>query len=79
MGNDRLQQQAKAQALAQPFVYPFVDKKQLADDIIEEWAEGDPDRLKAKGNVDEMLQAVMSNPSQTKGASVGAPSPEKMN
>lgn len=74
MGNDRQHTMMRYQMLTQPFVYPFVDQKQLADDIIEEYSEGDPDRLKGKGqpsgNVNDMMSAVMG-----KGGSAGGGQP----
>ena len=72
MGNDRATTMARYNMLTQPFVYPFTDQKQVADDIIDEFADGDPDRLKSKGqqpmgNVNDMLSAV--------GGSGGTPTP----
>lgn len=49
MGNDRQQKILKYQMLTQQFVYPFTDQKAVADEVIEEFSEGDPDRLKSKG------------------------------
>lgn len=58
MGNNKQEKLLKYQMLTQQFVYPFVDKKQLADEVIEEFSEGDPDRLKSK-MTEEMMNAVM--------------------
>lgn len=54
-GNDRQAKILKYQMLTQQFVYPFTDQKQVADDVIEEFSEGDPDRLKAKQDNSAMM------------------------
>lgn len=61
MGNDRQQKILKYQMLTQQFVYPFTDQKAVADDVIEEFSDGDPDRLKSKGQdgAQGMMSAVM--------------------
>lgn len=65
IGNDRQQMISRYQMLTQPFVYPFIDQKALADDVIEEFSDGDPDRLKSKGqpqgggNVNDLMKSVM--------------------
>lgn len=60
MGNDRQQKLLKYQMLTQQFVYPFTDPKAVADDVIEEFSDGDPDRLKSKNNgAQSMMGAVM--------------------
>lgn len=66
MGNDRQQKILKYQMLTQQFVYPFTDQKQVADDVIEEFSDGDPDRLKTKGQggANAMMGAVMGQPGQ---------------
>lgn len=61
MGNDRQVKLLKYQMLTQQGVYPYVDAKALADDVIEEFSDGDPDRLKSKntqGGANAMMQAV---------------------
>lgn len=60
MGNDRQQKILKYQMLTQQFVYPFTDQKQVADDVIEEFSDGDPDRLKSKGQggANAMMQGM---------------------
>jgi len=83
MGNDRTQKILKYQMLTQQFVYPFTDQKQVADDVIEEFSDGDPDRLKAKQQqgsaVDGMMNAVggggadQGGPSETNTPSVPSP------
>lgn len=74
MGNDRQQKILKYQMLTQQFVYPFTDQKQVADDVIEEFSEGDPDRLKAKNTgANMMMQGMgMAPPGQQ---TPGIPSP----
>lgn len=62
MGNDRQEKILKYQMLTQQFVYPFTDQKEVANDVIEEFSDGDPDRLKAKqqaNGVHDMMSAVM--------------------
>lgn len=60
MGNDRQQKLLKYQMLTQQFVYPFTDQKAVADDVIEEFSDGDPDRFKTKGNAgaNSMMSAI---------------------
>ena len=60
MGNDRQQKILKYQMLTQQFVYPYTDPKAVADDVIEEFSDGDPDRLKAKGDggANGMMSAI---------------------
>jgi hypothetical protein len=77
MGNDRQQKILKYQMLTQQFVYPFTDQKAVADDVIEEFSDGDPDRLKTKGQpqgANAMMGAVMGGgaPGQS---TPGIPSP----
>lgn len=71
MGNDRQQKILKYQMLTQQFVYPFTDQKAVADDVIEEFSDGDPDRLKAKqqGGAQGVMSAVMG------GGAPGQPTP----
>lgn len=90
MGNKRQEMITRSQMLSQPFVYPFVDKKELADSIIEDFSSGDPDRFKMKGsggmggNVNDLLSSIMGNNTgggnQGMGNSGGGvPSPLNMN
>lgn len=89
LGNDRQQTMTRYAMLTAPFVYPFVDQKALADDVIEEFADGDPDRLKSKsqqgGNVNDMMKAVMggnaggnAGGANTPQNQTGAPTPSPM-
>lgn len=63
IGNDRQQTILRYQMLTQPFVYPFTDQKALADDVIEEFSDGDPDRFKSQGqpqgSPDQMMKSIM--------------------
>lgn len=66
MGNDRQQTILRYQMLTQPFVYPFTNQQALADDVIEEFSDGDPDRLKkgqqaGGGSVNDMMNSVMGS------------------
>lgn len=81
MGNDRNQKIVAFQMLTDPRVAPFTDQKNVIDDfVIDEFGDGDPDRYRAKGNVNDMMASVMGqNPQpQTQntistGGMVGAP------
>lgn len=87
LGNDRQNKILRYQMLTQQFVYPYTDPKAVADDVIEEFSDGDPDHLKAKpqtggqtGGVNGMMSAVMGQPGQAKpgappGATPSVPSP----
>ena len=61
MGNNKLRKLTSFNILTDPRVLPFTDQKAVADDIIEEFSPGDPDRFKAKGNVNDLMSAVMGN------------------
>lgn len=58
-GNDRMRKLASFQILTDPRIAPFTDPKAVADDVIEEFSTGDPDKFKAKANVNDMMGAVM--------------------
>lgn len=73
MGNDRQQKLLKYQMLTQQFVYPYTDPKAVADEVIEEFSDGDPDRLKAKGNPQGGAQGMMS--AVMGGGAPGQPTP----
>lgn len=86
MGNSRLRKLAAFQMFTNPIVAPFVDMKNVVDDfVIEEFSEGDPDRYKIKGDVTDMMSAIMggkpsplSSALPNQGAMVGAPQKELM-
>ena len=74
MGNNRLQKLAAFQMLTDPRVVPYTNQKAVVEDfVIEEYAEGDPDRYKAQEGMNEMMQAVMSM--QGQGGNKNAPLP----
>lgn len=77
LGNDRTQKLLKYQMLTQQFVYPFTDQKQVADDVIEEFSDGDPDRLKGKqqGGAGAMMDAAMGGNPAGPAAPPGQPTP----
>lgn len=70
MGADKIQKDANFARLTNPFVYPFVDGKALAEQVIEDSSDGDPDKLKKKEDQGQgdMLSAIMGN-------KAGVPSP----
>lgn len=68
LGNKKQKKMIAFQMFANPVVSPYVDMKEVVDEfIIEEYADGDPDRFKIKGNVNQMMGAVMGG---------GAPNPQ---
>lgn len=56
-GADSQRKVMRLQMLKDEVVYPFVDGKALADSVIEEWSDGDPDKYKKK---EEELNAMMN-------------------
>lgn len=77
MGNSRLQKMAAFQMLTDPRVAPFTDQKNVVDDfVIEEFSDGDPDRYKAKGNVNDAMSAVMGQGQPGQGQP-GQPQPKQ--
>ena len=66
MGVDRQQKELQFQKMTSQFVYPFVDGKELANSIIEEYSEGGPDKFKKK---EDMLNQIMLQPEAGVGAS----------
>lgn len=59
-GMDKQQKIQKLQMLKDPAVYPFVDAQALANEVIEEWSESDPEKLKKKGDqLGAMMGGVM--------------------
>lgn len=72
VGLNRDQKMDDIKMLTLPFVYPYVDPKALAMEVIEEYGGDNPDRLKAKQ--DPMMQAAQGGaPDQQ--ANPGAPVP----
>lgn len=67
LGNKKQKKMLAFQMFANPVVSPYVDMKEVVDEfIIEPFTDGDPDRFKIKGNVNQMMGAVMggSTPNQ---------------
>ena len=64
MGNNRMRKLTSFQILTDPRVAPFTDPKAVADDIIEEFSIGDPDKFKAKQTVDvnALMSSIVGNP-----------------
>ncbi len=60
MGADRQERVLAFNMMTDPRVAPFTDQKAVANDfVIEEFGGDDPDKYKAKGNPNEMLNAIM--------------------
>ena len=74
MGADKIEKDEAFNKLINPFVYPFVDPEQLAHDVIEDYSDGDPDRLKRKQGQEELLASLMG---QAEPSAQGKPLPVK--
>ena len=63
MGTDQMRKQKEFNILTSQFVYPFIDPEAFANMQIEENVEGDPDKLKRKGQPmgGDMLSQIMGN------------------
>ena len=63
MGNDRDEKILAFQMMTDPRVAPFTDQEAVVNDfVIDEFSDGDPDRYKKKGDMQDpnaMLQAIM--------------------
>lgn len=60
MGTDQQRSTLALQVLTSPAVAPYVDMEAVVEEFaIEPFADGDPDRFKKKGNVNDMMGAVM--------------------
>lgn len=59
IGSTRMKKMLNVQMLTSQFVYPFTDQKEVADYVIEEFSDGDPDRFKNKQSANDMMSAVM--------------------
>lgn len=67
MGNDKQKKALAFQMLTDPRVVPFVDQEAVVEDfVIEEFADGDPDRYKSKGQPQQMMppQGQQVNPQE---------------
>lgn len=60
-GNNKLQKLANFQILTDERIAPFTDRKAVADEVIEEFSVGDPDKFKLKAQVNDMMSAVMGH------------------
>ncbi len=81
VGLNRDQKMQDIQMLTQPFVYPYIDAQQLANEVIEEYGGNDSDKLKKKAGGDATMmpgqpqdQSAQPNP----GASVPSPIPSAL-
>lgn len=70
-GNDRMQKIANFNILTDPRIAPYTDQKAVAEEVIEEFSTGDPDRFKAKGDVNALMGGIMGQG----GVNPGSPSP----
>jgi len=60
MGTDQQRSSLALQVLTSPAVAPYTDQEAVIEDFaIEPFSDGDPDRYKRKGNVNDMMGAVM--------------------
>ena len=71
-GNNRMQKLANFQILTDPRIVPYTDPKAVADEVIEEFSTGDPDRFKAKANVNDLMSAIMNKNPLGGGGAPGA-------
>lgn len=59
IGLNRDQKMEDIKMLVQPFVYPYIDPKALADEVIEEYGGDNPDKFKMKTTgANDMMQAI---------------------
>lgn len=82
MGTEQQRKLLAFQMMSNPVVQPFVNMENVVEDfIIEPFAEGDPDRYKAKqssmGNIQDMMAAVTGT-QPGKPSPLGTPSPGGM-
>jgi hypothetical protein len=63
MGTDRQKKVLAFQMMTDPRVAPYTDQEQVINDfVIEEFADGDSDKYKKKGNpTNDMMSAIMGN------------------
>lgn len=74
MGTDQQRSALALQVLTSPAVAPYTDQEAVIEDFaIEPFADGDPDRYKRKGNVNDAMMAAMG------GAPPGQPLPQMAN
>lgn len=76
VGLNRDQKMQDIQMLTQPFVYPFVDQQQLANEVIEEYGGNDSDKLKKKAGGDAtMMPGQQQDPNAQPNPGAPIPSP----
>lgn len=62
VGTDRMEKDRAFERLTDPRVMPFIDPEAVVSDfVIEEYADGDPDRYKRKGSQQELVDALLGN------------------
>jgi len=65
MGLERSEKELAFEKLMDPRVMPFVDVQNVVQDfVIDEYAEGDPDRYTSKGDQADMMQALLGQAQQ---------------
>lgn len=72
IGLNRDQKMEDIKMLTLPFVYPFVDQQELANEVIEEYGGNDADKLKKKDGVNDMMNAVAGG-----GGGMGTQAPDQ--
>lgn len=84
IGLNRDQKMQDIQMMTQPFVYPFVDQQELANQVIEEYGGNDSDKLKKKPGTGDTMQpgqdpnAPPGGGQQNPGAPVPSPIPSAL-
>lgn len=77
MGADRQRKMLGFQMMSNPIVMPYVDMEAVVNDfIIDEFADGDPDKYKKKGDVNELMGGMMNgmgNAPPTQNGAVASP------
>lgn len=60
MGQDKLEKREAFEMLTDPRVMPFTDPQAVAEDfVIEEYADGDPEKYKSKKGQEEIMESLM--------------------
>lgn len=82
VGLNRDQKMQDITMLTQPFVYPFVDQRALANEVIEEYGGNDSDKLKKKAGASDMMSMMGApaegQPQPTTPQGQGVVSPQQM-
>lgn len=61
MGADRQRKMLGFQMMSNPIVQPYVDMEAVVNDfVIDEFSDGDPDKYKKKGDVNELMGGMMN-------------------